>query len=168
MATMQAGYDSGDKPLLHACAYVCLQERATRVSHRNTGRHVGDPVAERLTARIAADENLHMVFYRDLVSMAIELAPSQTVRAIADEVAGFRMPGSMVPGFGRKAALMASAGIYDLRIHHDEVVMPLLRHWRVLELDRLDAAGERARDELTRTVAALEARATRFLERRER
>jgi acyl-[acyl-carrier-protein] desaturase len=168
MATMQAGYDSGEKPLLHACAYVCLQERATRVSHRNTGRHVGDPVAERLTARIAADENLHMVFYRDLVSAAIELAPAQTVRAIADEVAGFRMPGSVVPGFGRKAALMASAGIYDLRIHHDEVVMPLLRHWRVLELDRLDAAGERARDELVRTLAALDERATRFLERRER
>src|SRR4249919_2083070 len=39
MATMQAGFDSGSKPLLHACAYVSFQELATRVSHRNTGRY---------------------------------------------------------------------------------------------------------------------------------
>jgi acyl-[acyl-carrier-protein] desaturase len=135
------------------------------VSHRNTGLQVGDPVAERLTARIATDENLHMVFYRDLVSAALDLAPDQMVRAIADEVAGFRMPGSAVPGFGRKAALMASAGIYDLRIHHDEVVLPLVRHWRVLELDGLDAHGEQARGQLVAALDALDHRATRFVER---
>ena len=43
MATMQAGFDSGGKPLLHACAYVSFQELATRVSHRNTGRYCEDP-----------------------------------------------------------------------------------------------------------------------------
>src|SRR5207344_1210732 len=53
MATMQAGVDSGSKPLLHACAYVSFQELATRVSHRNTGRYSGDPIAEKLLARIA-------------------------------------------------------------------------------------------------------------------
>jgi acyl-[acyl-carrier-protein] desaturase len=166
MATVQAGFDSGDMSLLQACAYVCLQELATRVSHRNTGLHVADAVAERLTARIAADENLHMVFYRDLVSVALELAPDQMVRALADEVADFRMPGSVAPGFGRKAALMASAGIYDLRIHHDEVVLPLLRHWGVLELGGLGPDGERAREDLAAALAALDARASRFVERR--
>src|SRR3954464_7324840 len=126
METMQIGYDSDDKPLLHACAYVSFQELATRVSHRNTGRYTGDPVAERLLARISVDENLHMVFYRNLVKAALELAPEQMLRAISDEVVGFQMPGSIVPDFGRKSARMASAGIYDLRIHHDAVVMPLL------------------------------------------
>jgi acyl-[acyl-carrier-protein] desaturase len=166
MATVQAGWDSGDKPLLHACAYVCFQELATRVSHRNTGRCCGDPVAERLLARIAMDENLHMIFYRNVVQAALEIAPSQTLRAIADEVAGFVMPGSVVPGFARRAVQIAQAGVYDLRIHHDDVIMPLVRHWRVLEAEGLDADGERAREDLAMALGALDARAARFVERR--
>jgi acyl-[acyl-carrier-protein] desaturase len=166
MATLQAGWDSGDKPLLHACAYVSIQELATRVSHRNTGRYCEDPIAEKLLARIAMDENLHMIFYRDLVQAALEIAPSQTLRAIADEVAGFVMPGSVVPGFTRKAVQIARAGIYDLRIHHDDVIMPLLRHWRVFEAAGLDAEGEQARQDLAAALEALNTRATRFAERR--
>jgi acyl-[acyl-carrier protein] desaturase len=165
MATLQAGWDSGGKPVLHAFVYVSFQELATRISHRNTGRYCDDPVAERLLARIAMDENLHMIFYRDLVTAALEIAPSQTLRAIADEVAGFAMPGSVVPGFARRAIQIARAGIYDLRIHHDDVIMPLVRHWRVFEITGLDADGEQARHDLAAALAALDARATRFAER---
>jgi len=166
MATLQAGWDSGNKPALHACAYVSFQELATRVSHRNTGRYCEDPIAENLLVRIAMDENLHMIFYRDLVQAALEIAPSQTLRAIADEVAGFVMPGSVVPGFARKATQIAEAGIYDLRIHHDDVIMPLVRHWRVFDAAGLDAEGEQAQQDLAAALAALNARATRFVERR--
>ena len=112
------------------------------------------------------DENLHMIFYRNLVQAALEIAPGQTLRAIADEVAGFVMPGSVVPGFARKAVQIAQAGIYDLRIHHDDVIMPLLRHWRVFEAEGLDADGERARQDLAAALEALDARAARFVERR--
>ena len=59
-----AGYDSGDKTVLEALVYVSFQELATRISHRNTGRATGCPVAEQLLTRVATDENLHMVFYR--------------------------------------------------------------------------------------------------------
>jgi acyl-[acyl-carrier-protein] desaturase len=59
---------------LRGLAYVAFQELATRISHRNTGRYSQDPVADRIMARIAADENLHMVFYRDLLDAAIEVA----------------------------------------------------------------------------------------------
>ena len=168
MATLQAGFDSGTKPPLHACAYVSFQELATRVAHRNTGRYCQDPFAEKLLARIAMDENLHMVFYRNLVTAALEIAPSQTLRAITDEVAGFAMPGSVIPGFGRRAVQIANAGIYDLRIHHDDVIMPLLRHWQVFELAGLDAEGERARQDLEAALETLSARATRFAEQRAR
>jgi acyl-[acyl-carrier-protein] desaturase len=166
MATLQAGFCSGDKPVLHACVYVAFQELATRVSHRNTGRSCGDPLAERLLARIAADENLHMIFYRDLVSAALQIVPGQALRAIADEVAGFAMPGSVIPGFGRKAVKIAQAGIYDLRIHHDDVIMPLVRYWRILQIDGLDAEAEQARQDLAAALEALDARASRFEARR--
>ena len=165
MATLQAGWRSGDRSVLHACAYISFQELATRVSHRNTGRYCADPIAEKLLARVAMDENLHMIFYRNLVQAALEIAPSQTLRAIADEVVGFVMPGSVVPGFARKALQVAQAGIYDLRIHHDDVIIPLLRHWQVFEAEGLDAEGEQARQDLAAALEALDARATRFAER---
>lgn len=56
---------------------------------------------------------------------------------------------------------------YDLRIHHDDIVAPLLRQWGVWELEGLDADGEAARDELAAAVAALDSEATRFVERRD-
>ena len=167
MSTMETGYDSGDKPLLNVCAYVSFQELATRVSHRNTGRYTEEPIAEKLLTRVAKDENLHMIFYRNIVQAALEITPSQTMRAITDEVVSFQMPGAMIPGFGRKAVQMAMAGIYDLRIHHDDIVAPLLRQWGVYELEGLDEDGEKAREELAAAVAALDEEATRFVTRRE-
>jgi acyl-[acyl-carrier-protein] desaturase len=166
MDYMTTGYDSGDKSPLEAVAYVSFQELATRVSHRNTGRYTEEPIAEKLLSRVAKDENLHMIFYRNIVTAALQLAPSQTMRAITEEVVGFEMPGSIIPGFSRKAVQMAKAGIYDLRIHHDDIVTPLLRQWGVWDLEGLDADGEKARNELAEAVAALDSEASRFVERR--
>src|SRR3712207_9297804 len=59
----------------------------------------------------------------------------------SDLVASFEMPGSIIPGFNRKAVQIAKAGIYDLRIHHDDVVMPLLRQWKLFELEGLGTEG---------------------------
>jgi acyl-[acyl-carrier-protein] desaturase len=167
METMQVGFTSNDKPLLHVCAYVSFQELATRVSHRNTGKVTEDPVAEKLLTRVAKDENLHMIFYRNLVTAALELDPNATMRAITDEVVGFEMPGAIIPGFARKAVQIAKAGIYDLRIHHDDVVMPLLRQWKIFEIEGLDAEGEKARQELADAVEALDGAASRFVQQRE-
>jgi acyl-[acyl-carrier-protein] desaturase len=167
METMQAGYETGDKPLLHVCAYVSFQELATRISHRNTGRYTQDPLAERLLARVSTDENLHMVFYRNLVKASLEISPDTMMRAITDEVVSFAMPGAVIPSFARKAALIAKAGIYDLRIHHDDVVLPLLRYWKVFDLTNLGPAGEAARDELATFLKTLDAQAARFEERRD-
>jgi acyl-[acyl-carrier-protein] desaturase len=168
MAQMSVGYDSGDKTALQAVAYVSFQELATRVSHRNTGRATGCPIAEQLLSRIATDENLHMVFYRNIMGAALDMNPDEAMEAIRDEVVGFAMPGAGMADFTRSSVVIAKAGIYDLRLHHDEVVMPVLRHWRVFERDGLSPRAERARDELAAFVAELDARATRFTEKRDR
>ncbi len=167
METMQIGYDRDDRDLLHGVAYVSFQELATRISHRNTGRYSDDPVADRIMARVAADENLHMVFYRDVMHGALALDPSAAVTAIADEVIGFAMPGATIPGFGPASARIADAGIYDPRNHLDDVVQPLLRHWGVFEVEGLDAAAEQRREELAAFLDVLDATAVRFVEKRE-
>jgi acyl-[acyl-carrier-protein] desaturase len=166
MATLQAGWSANGKGLLRSLVYATLQELATRIAHRNTGLAARDPVAERLLARIAADENLHMLFYRDLVGAALALAPEQTLVAIADEVAGFAMPGTGVPGFLRRSLLIAEAGIYDVRMHRDEVLLPVMRHWQALERPVSSAAADQAQRALTRELDRLEGMATRYAARR--
>jgi acyl-[acyl-carrier-protein] desaturase len=107
-----------------------------------------------------------MVFYRNLMSAALDIAPDDAMEAIRDEVVGFTMPGAGMADFARRSVMIAKAGIYDLRLHHDEVVMPVLRHWRVFERDDFGPAGEKARDDLAAFLADLDARATRFVEKR--
>ena len=161
MHQMQTGYDAAGKPALSVMAYVSLQELATRISHRNTGKYTEDPIADRLLARVAADENLHMIFYRDMVSAALDLTPSQMVLSIRDEVLNFEMPGTGIADFGSKARQIARAGIYDLRIHHDQVVTPVLKHWGFFELEGLDAEAEQARSEVAEFLTALDGLARR-------
>lgn len=168
MEHMSAGYANahGDE-VLHSLAYVSFQELATRISHRNTGKATGDPLCEQLLARVAADENLHMVFYRNLLAAAFELAPSQAMRAVADVVADFQMPGVGIEGFTRKSVAIALAGIYDLRLHRDEVLAPVLRQWDVWNVTGLNAEGEAAREQLAGHMAELESAAARFEEKRD-
>jgi len=166
METVQNAYYADEKDTLRSLAYVSFQELATRIAHRNTGHYSQDPVADRLLARVATDENLHMVFYRDLMRAALEISPNQAMTSITNEVVQFQMPGTGVPGFARKALQIADAGIYDLRIHHDEILQPVLRHWKVFDIEGLDSDGEQARERLVAHLETLDAQATRYEERR--
>lgn len=166
MGQLQRGFELPVPDTLHGLAYVAFQELATRISHYNTGRYSQDPVADRIMARIATDENLHMVFYRDILAEAIKIEPSAAVCAIVDEVINFRMPGAGIVGFMRKAAEIAKAGIYDIRVHRDEVVMPILRYWRIFELTGLNEAAEAARQRLGAHIEKLESQAKQLEARR--
>ncbi|MGW7690138.1 acyl-ACP desaturase [Streptomyces asiaticus] len=168
MEHMSEGFESDNQhSMLHTVAYVAFQELATRISHRNTGHHSGDPVCDRMLARIATDENLHMIFYRNLLGKAFELAPDQTMCAVRDVVVNFRMPGHGMPGFERAAAQIAIGGIYNLRIHHDDVLQPVLRFLRVLEIGGLGPEGLEAQEELGLYMGGLDDQATKFDERRQ-
>jgi len=154
--------------LLHSVAYVTFQELATRVSHRNTGKVCHDPIADRMLQRIAADENLHMVFYRNICGAAMDLSPDQTLRAINLVVQNFQMPGAGMPNFRRNGVLMAKHGIYDLRQHLEEVVQPVLRKWNVFERTDFTAEGENIREDLAKFLEKLEGQVLKFEEQRDR
>ncbi|MEV4234509.1 MULTISPECIES: acyl-ACP desaturase [unclassified Nocardia] len=170
MAHMTLGVEKPEKgpQFLRSVAYVTLQELATRISHRNTGAACDEPIAERMLQRIAADENLHMIFYRNLSAAALDLAPDEALRAITDIVTRFQMPGLTQPNFRRNAVILAKNGIYDLRQHLDVVLRPVLRAWNVFERTDLSDVGERARDELGAFLDELAIKATRFEEQRDR
>jgi acyl-[acyl-carrier-protein] desaturase len=168
MTHMGAGFESANHDdLLRSLAYVSFQELATRISHRNTGKITKDPVADQLLARIALDENLHMLFYRNLLGAALQVAPNQTMRAIVEVVKSFEMPGASIENFTRKSVQIALSGIYDLRLHHDDVIAPVLRAWGVYDLEGLDEEGEKARTELDEILQELQRQAARFEDKRE-
>ncbi len=149
MAHMEVGYQTPfPNDMMHTVAYVTFQELATRISHRNTGRISDDEICEGMLARVALDENLHMLFYRNLLAEAIKLEPNLAMRAITDVLLNFAMPGVGMPGWGRKSVQIALAGIYDLQLHLEDVVMPVLRAWGVFELTTLTGDGAAAREEL--------------------
>ncbi|MEV0293468.1 acyl-ACP desaturase [Nocardia sp. NPDC050710] len=149
-------------------AYVTFQELATRVSHRNTGRVCDDPIADRMLQRIAADENLHMIFYRNLCGAALDLVPDQAVFAITSVLTNFAMPGAGMPNFRRNGVLMAKHGIYDLRQHLEEVVQPVLKKWNIFERNDLGPRGEHAREHLGTFLEKLGRDVVKFEEQRDR
>ncbi|HZR12857.1 MAG TPA: acyl-ACP desaturase [Acidimicrobiia bacterium] len=168
MAQVSGGVVPEPATLADALAYVALQELATRISHRNTGKLLDDRVGYDVMARVASDENLHFLFYRDLATAALDVDRSTMVCAIDRQVRAFAMPGTGVPDFERHARAVAAAGVYDFSIHHAQILIPVvLQHWRVAELDGLTDHAERARDALLCHVERVGRAARRLSERRE-
>ncbi|MFF2552902.1 acyl-ACP desaturase [Nocardia sp. NPDC058058] len=163
-----AQVNQDDAGFLYSVAYVTFQELATRVSHRNTGRVCDDPIADRMLQRIAADENLHMIFYRNMCNAALDLSPDQTLDAITLILENFQMPGAGMPNFRRNGVLMAKHGIYDLRQHLEEVVNPVLKKWRIFERDDFTARGEETRERLGLFLEKLGKDVIKFEEQRDR
>jgi acyl-[acyl-carrier-protein] desaturase len=170
MAQVSVGFPGGAN-VIGSCeclVYVTLQELATRISHRNTGRLLGDAAGVEIMTRVAADENLHFLFYRDLTTAALERDPSKVVLAIERQVRGFEMPGTGIKDFGAHANAIAAAGIYDFALHHDQILVPVvLRHWQLEALQGLTPEAEQARDRTVRHINRIDRVGKRMAERRD-
>ncbi|MEN4422980.1 acyl-ACP desaturase [Mycobacteroides chelonae] len=163
IAQMTSGFSPGQnrqnipfsESLFDSVVYVTFQELATRVSHRNTGKACAEPIADELLKRISTDENLHMIFYRNMVTAGLEIAPNQAVKAVHKVLDNFTMPGYTIPGFRRNAVTIATGGVYDPQSHLDEVVLPVLRKWRIFDRDDINGEAEWYREDLARIVGDL-------------
>ncbi|HEU5149569.1 MAG TPA: acyl-ACP desaturase [Iamia sp.] len=146
--------------------YVALQELATRIAHRATGKLLDDPAGYAVMARVGADENLHHLLYRDLVSAAIAIDPSAVVEAVERQVTDFEMPGTGIVDFASHALAIAKAGIYDLQVHHEQILVPVvLRHWDIEALEGLTPEAEQARARLVKRVDRIGRAGRRLAER---
>ncbi|NBO67888.1 MAG: acyl-ACP desaturase [Actinobacteria bacterium] len=153
MQQVRGGQVPAPLDLFEAIAYVSMQELATRIAHRNTGKLIEDQVGEAIMSRVGNDENLHYLFYRDLTSAAIAVDPSSMVIGIERAVRTFAMPGTGIPDFERLSREIARAGIYDLLIHHDQILQPVvMRHWKLDQLTGLSDEAEKAREALFKRI----------------
>src|ERR1700752_1223645 len=154
--------------LFDSVIYVTFQELATRVSHRNTGKACNETIADQLLARVSPNENLHIIFYRDVSEAGFDIAPDQAMKSLHRVLRNFKMPGFTVPEFRRKAVIIAVGGIYDPRIHLDDVVMPVLKKWRIFERDDFTGEAAAMRDDLALLVEELEQACDKFEESKRR
>lgn len=139
--------------LYEALAYLSMQELATRIAHRNTGKLIEDQAGQDVMLRVGNDENLHFLFYRDLATAALEADPSNMMIGIERAVRNFAMPGTGIENFDALAKEIAKAGIYDFKIHHEQILVPVvLRHWKVAEVTGLSPEAEKARDSLIKRI----------------
>ena len=177
MSQMSGGRVPEPTSAVDGFVYVALQELATRIAHRNTGKvlleqaelHPETPAYRagyEVMGRVATDENFHFLFYRDMTTAAIAMAPSLVLPAIERQVREFEMPGTGIPDFKRHAEAIARGGVYNLLQHHDQILEPVvLKWWKVETLSGLTAEAEAARERLLLRIQRIGIAARRLAER---
>jgi acyl-[acyl-carrier-protein] desaturase len=169
MAQVSLGETPSPETLHDGFVYLALQELATRISHRNTGLQMGDPVGYEVMKRVGSDENLHQLFYRDLAAAAVEVDPNEMMIAMERQVRKFAMPGTGIPDFEAHSRRIAKAGIYDLQIHHEQILAPVvLRQWDASHIGGLSGEGAAAQEKLMKRMATSERVAKRYAEKRDK
>ena len=128
---------------------------------------LGDDAGSNLLKRVCGDENRHQLFYRDLATAAIKADPNTMMIAMEKQVRSFAMPGTGIPDFERHAKAIARAGIYDLQIHHEQILAPVvLRQWDAANIAGLSGEGAAAQERLMKRMATSERVAKRYAEKR--
>jgi len=75
------------------------------------------------------------------------------VIGIERAVRTFAMPGTGIPDFERLSREIARVGIYDLLIHHDQILQPVvMRHWKLEQVTGLTDEAEKAREALFKRI----------------
>lgn len=152
MAQVSGGNIPDPENTASGLIYLTLQELATRIAHHNTGKELeraGDNVGLNVMKQVVKDENHHHLFYRDLASAAIEADPDTMVVAAEKPITKFVMPGAGIPDFKEHAKKIAKAGIYDLSIHYEKILKPIVvNQWNILGLTGIGAEAAEAQDRI--------------------
>jgi acyl-[acyl-carrier-protein] desaturase len=168
MSQVSGGMVPQPPSIADGLVYVTLQELATRIAHGNTGRRMTDDAGRKIMARVAGDEFLHHVFYRDVTSALLEIDASMAVLSIDRNVREFAMPGTGIPQFGAHARAIAAAGIYDFAAHHDLILQPVvLGDWALESIEGLSPEAEQARERCLAHIERVGRAGRRTAERRE-
>jgi acyl-[acyl-carrier-protein] desaturase len=159
---MSTGYSPDWANPAELFAYTAAQELATRVSHRNAGKITDDPAAFDLMRLIAGDENHHFIFYKGVMGEMLRQAPSVALEGIYRTFVNFEMPGTVIPNFLRRSFEIAKAGVYNLRVHHDRVIVPLLQQWGIADLTGLTHEASEIQEKLVGLPQLIARRAEKF------
>jgi acyl-[acyl-carrier-protein] desaturase len=154
---IEAGFDPDwQQDPYRLLAYTSLQEKATQISHSNTGRQAAnyEPRLQRVLAHISGDESRHYAFYRSAFGEILKHDPNQALDSLQKVTLGFTMPGHTVAGFAEMSEVIRRADIFGPR-QYQKIVEELIDHWELAALKGLSAAGEAARDKIMKVPKRL-------------
>jgi acyl-[acyl-carrier-protein] desaturase len=155
---LRAGFEpEWDRDPYRVFVYTTLQERATQVSHANTGRLASEcePVIGEVLANVAKEEARHYTFYRAIFKEVLARDPDRALVSAASVMPAIDMPGVNIPGFREMADVVRRAGIYGPR-DYLRIVEEQIRIWAIDSVRAATEAGKRAQVTLLEIPKRLE------------
>jgi acyl-[acyl-carrier-protein] desaturase len=145
-----------DKDPYRVFVYTSLQERATQVSHANTGKLAGasEPLIGEVLSNVAKEEARHYTFYRAIFKAVLDRDPNRALISAAEIMPSIEMPGVTMPHFRDMADVVRRAGIYGPR-DYLKIVEELIRFWAIEAVTGLDEFGKKAQDKIMQIPARL-------------
>ena len=154
---LKAGFEpSWDADPYRVFVYTSLQERATQVSHANTGRLAGEnePLIGEVLSNVAKEEARHYVFYRTIFNEVLQRDPDRALESAALIMPSIDMPGVNMPHFREMADVIRRAEIYGPR-DYLRIVEELIKYWKIETITGLKEAGQKAQEKILAVPARL-------------
>lgn len=155
---LKSGFEpEWDKDPYRVFVYTTLQERATQVSHANTGKLASEyePMIGTVLANVAKEEARHYVFYRNVFQEVLARDPNRALESAASIMPSIDMPGVNMPHFREMADVIRRAGIYGPR-DYLKIVEEQIRYWAVDAIEGLNEVGRKAQEKIMSIPARLE------------
>jgi acyl-[acyl-carrier-protein] desaturase len=129
--------------------YTTLQERATQISHKNTGKATGEeePLLNGILSSIAADEAKHYTFYRNVFKEILKLDPNGALISAATIMPAIDMPGISMPNFREMADVVRRSEIYT-PWDYKEIVEEIIKFWDIGSITGLNDIAARAQEKI--------------------
>ncbi len=146
--------------------YTSAQEKATFISHTNTGKLVGqqEPLLYTITQKIAQDEARHYAFYLNVFREIIARDPNIALDCAATVMPSIDMPGISMANFNEYSDVVRRSGIYGPR-DYQKIVEQLISSWNIEFLTQLNEIGAKAQDKIMSIPARLQ-KVAEFIESR--
>lgn len=155
---LKSGFEpTWDKDPYRVFVYTTLQERATQVSHANTGKLASEyePMIGTVLANVAKEEARHYVFYRNVFQEVLARDPNRALESAAAIMPSIDMPGVNMPHFREMADVIRRAGIYGPR-DYLKIVEEQVRYWAIDAIGGLNEMGKKAQEKIMSIPARLE------------
>ena len=155
---LKAGFaPAWDRDPYRVFVYTSLQERATQVSHANTGKLASEyePLIGEVLSNVAKEEARHYVFYRAIFEKCLARDPNRALESAALIMPSIDMPGINMPHFREMGDVIRRAGIYGPR-DYLKIVEELIKFWAIDKLESLNEIGRKAQEKICAIPARLE------------
>ncbi len=164
---MRSGFEPAwDSDPYKVFVYTSLQERATQISHANTGKVASEhePLIGEVLSNVAKEEARHYTFYRQIFKEVLARDPDNGLLSAVALMPAIDMPGITMPHFREMADVIRRAGIYGPR-DYLKIVEEQIRYWAIDTVQAVSDAGKKAQEtilgipkRLERVADAMESR----------